>query len=112
MGAQDVALMEVVAFYGYNAIGARLLLMVECNTLVSGKGVMVAGGTLGSSAAPTLGAVGLGGRVRLIMACKLWIAVLQLAASMATVGMVLCNLWRTLHVVRTVISVVEIVDTA
>ncbi len=62
--------MEVVAFCGYIATGARLLLTVEHNTLVSGEGVMVAGGTLSSSAAPTLGIVALGGRVGLIMACK------------------------------------------
>jgi hypothetical protein len=52
--------MEVVAFCGYNAAGAGLLLMVECSTFVSGEGVMVAGGTLGSSAAPTLGDVARG----------------------------------------------------
>jgi hypothetical protein len=40
--------MEVAVFFGVNAAGAGLSLMVECNTLVFGKGVMVAGGTLGS----------------------------------------------------------------
>jgi hypothetical protein len=63
--------MEVVAICGYNDTGAKLLLTVECNTLISGEGVMVAGGTLGSSAAPTLGAVALGGRVGLMMARRL-----------------------------------------
>ncbi len=78
------------------------MLTVECNTLVSGEGVMVAGGTLGSSAAPTHGAVALGGRVGLMMACRLQITVLQLVALMAVVGMVLCNVRRTLHAARTV----------
>ncbi len=104
MRAREVMLMEVVAFCGYNATGAGLLLTVECNTLVSGKGVMVAGGTLGSIAAPTLGAVVLGGRERLMVAHRLWIAVLRLAASMVVVGVVLCNVWRTSHAARTVRS--------
>ena len=69
--ALEVTLMEVVAICGYNDTGAKLLLTVECNTLISGEGVMVAGGTLGSSAAPTLGAVALGGRVGLMMARRL-----------------------------------------
>ncbi len=69
--ALKVTLMEVVVICGYNAAGAELLLTVECNTLVSGEGVMVAGGTLGSSAAPTLGAVALGCKVGLMMAHRL-----------------------------------------
>jgi hypothetical protein len=112
MWVQEVVLMEVVVFCGYNAVRARLLLSVECNTLVSGEGMTVAGGTLSSSAAPTLGAVALGGRVRLIMALKLQIAVLWLAALMAVIGMVLCNVWRTSHAARTVRSEVEIVGIA
>jgi hypothetical protein len=36
MQAQEVALMEVVALCRFNAVGARLLLTVEGNTLVSG----------------------------------------------------------------------------
>jgi hypothetical protein len=59
--------MEVVALLGYNTAGVGLLLMVECNILVSGDGVMVAGGTIGSSAALTPGAVTTGGTVRLTM---------------------------------------------
>ncbi len=112
MRAREVPLMEVVAFCGYNSVGAGLLLMVECNTLVSGEGMTVAGGTLGSRAAPSLGAVALGGRVGLIMACKLRIAVMWLVASMAVVGMVLRNVQRKLHVAKTVRSVVEIVGIA
>ncbi len=92
MQAKEVALIEVVAFCGYKAVGAGLLLTVECNTLISGEGVTVAGGTLASSAAPTLGAVVLGGRVGLMMARRLRIAVLQLAASMAVIGMVLSTM--------------------
>ncbi len=74
MRAREVVLMEIVALCGYNAAGAGLLLTVERNTLISGKGMTVAGGTLGSSVAPTLGAVALGGRVGLTMAHKFWIA--------------------------------------
>ena len=70
MRAQEVALMEVVTFCGYKEAGDGLLLMVGCNTLVPGDLVMVAGGTLSSSAAPTLGALALGGRVGLMMAYK------------------------------------------
>jgi hypothetical protein len=79
---------------------------------VSGKGMTVAGGTLGSSATPTLGAVALGDRAGLTFRHKFWIAVLQLAASMAVVGMVLCNVQRTLHATRTMRSAVEIVGIA
>jgi hypothetical protein len=105
--------LEVVAFCGYEAAGARLLLTVEQNTLVSGKGLMVAGSTLGYSAAPTLRAVALGGRVGLMMECRFRIAVLQLAASMAVIGMVLHDALRTLrHAARTVRSAVEIVGIA
>jgi hypothetical protein len=112
MQAREVTLMEVVAFCGYNAIGARLLLTVECNTLVSGEGVAVAGGTLSSSAVPTLKAVALGGGAGLIMVRKYKIAVLRLAASMAVIGMVLRSVQRTLHATRTVRSAVEIVGIA
>ncbi len=70
---------------------------------------MEAGGTLGSSAAPTLGAMALGGRVGLMMACKSRIAVLQVAALLADVGMVFCSVQSMLHATRTVRSVVEIV---
>jgi hypothetical protein len=104
MWAREVTLIEAIAFYGYKAAGAGLVLTVECNTLVSGKGMMVAGGTLGSSAAPTLGAVVLGGRVGLMMAPRLRIAVLWSAASMALVGMVLCDVRSPLHAARTMIS--------
>jgi hypothetical protein len=78
----------------------------------SGEGVTVAGGTLGSSAAPTLGAVALGGKAGLMMARRLQIAVLRLAASMVVIGMVLHNVQRTSHVARTVRSAVEIVGIA
>jgi hypothetical protein len=60
MRAWEVALIEVVAFCGYKATGAGQLLTVELNTLVSGEGMTVAGGTLSSSTAPTLQAVALG----------------------------------------------------
>jgi hypothetical protein len=112
MWAREVVLMEVIAFCGYDAIGAGLLLTVERNTLVSGEGVTVAGGTLSSSTAPTLGAVALGGRVKLRMACKLGIAVLRLKALMVVIGMVLHNVWRTSHAARTMRSAVEIVGIA
>jgi hypothetical protein len=94
---------------GYNAAEARLLLTVERNTLKSGKNMMVAGGTLGSSTAPALGAVALGGRVGLVMVHEFWIAVLQPATLMVVIGMVLRNVRRTLDAARTVRSVVEIV---
>jgi hypothetical protein len=71
----------------------------------------VAGGTLGSSPAPTLTAVAMGGRVGLTTACNFWIAVLQLVVLMVVIGMVLSNVWRTLHAARTVRSAVEIVGT-
>ncbi len=105
-------IIEVVVFCGYKAARDRLLLMVERNTLVSGKGVSVAGGTLSSSAAPTLRAVVLGGRVRLMMAHRLWIAAMRSAASMAVIGMVLRNVQRTSHATRMVRSAVEIVGIA
>jgi hypothetical protein len=54
MRAQEVALMKVVIFCGYKDAGVELLLTVGHNTLVPGNLVMVAGGTLGSSAASTL----------------------------------------------------------
>jgi hypothetical protein len=75
---------------------------------------MVAGGTLtlGSSAAPTCGAVALGGRVGLMMARRLRIAVLWSAALMGVVEMVIHNMLRTLHAARTVRSAVEIVGIA
>jgi hypothetical protein len=109
MQAQEVALMEFVTFCGYKDAGVGLLLTVGHNTLISGKVVMVAGGTLGSSAAPTLGAMALGGRVGLMMAGKSRIAMLRLAASMAVVGMVFCSVRSTLHAAITVRSAVEIV---
>jgi hypothetical protein len=112
MRAQEVALMEVVTFCGYKDAGVGLLLTIGCNTLVSGKLVMVAGGTLSSSAAPTLGAMVLGGRVGLMMAGKSRIAVLWLAALMAVVGMVFCSVRSTLHAARTMRSAVEIVGIA
>ncbi len=74
---------------------------MECNTLISGEGVTVAGGTLGSCAAPTLGDVAMGGRVGLTMVHNFWIAVLLLVALMAIVGMVLRNVRSTLHSART-----------
>ncbi len=109
MRAREVALMEVVMFCGYEDAGVRLLLMLGCNTLVSGKVVMVAGGNLDSGTAPTLRAMELGGRVGLMMACKSRIAVLQLAALMVVVGMVFCSVWSTSLAARTVGSAVEIV---
>jgi hypothetical protein len=109
MQAQAAALIEVDAFCGCKDAGAGLLLMVERNTLVSGKVVMVARGTLGSSAASTLGAMALGGGVGVMMACKSWIAVLRSEALMVVVGMVFCCVQSTLHAVRTMRSVVEIV---
>ncbi len=104
--------MEVVTFCGYKDAGVRLLLTVGCNTLVPGNLVMVAGGTLGSSAAPTLRAMALGGRVELMMAHKSWIAVLWAAALLADVGMVFRSVQSTLHAARTVRSLVEIVGIA
>jgi hypothetical protein len=103
MRAGEVALMECVVLCRYNAAGARQLLTVERYTLVSGRGM---------SAALTLGAVALGGGVKLTMAYNFQIAALQLVASMGVVGMVLQNVQRTLHAARTVRSAVEIVDIA
>jgi hypothetical protein len=107
MQARAAVLIEIVAFCGYKDAGAGLLLPVEHNTLVSGKAMTIAGGTLGSSAAPTLRAMVLGGRVRLMMAHKLQIAVLRLV--MAVIGMVLYSVRSMLHAARTVRSAVEIV---
>ncbi len=77
--------------------------MVKHDTLVSGKGVTVAGGTLGSSTDLTLGAVALGAR-------RLQISVLQSGALLAVVGMVLSNVQRTPHAARTMRSAVKIVS--
>jgi hypothetical protein len=112
MQAWEVVLMEVVKFCGYKDAGVRLLLTVGHNTLVSGKVVMVAGVTLGSSAVQIPRAMALGNKVGLMMACKSWIAVLRLTALMAVVGMVFHSVWSTLHAARTVRSVVEIVGIA
>ncbi len=109
MRAREVALMEVVTFCGYKDAGVGLLLTVGHNTLVSGKVVMVAGGSLGSSAAPTLGAMVLGGRVGLMMALKSRIAILQLAALMAVIGKVFCSVRSMLHATRTMRSAIKIV---
>jgi hypothetical protein len=109
MQAQEVVSMEFVALCGYNTAGAGLLLTVEHNTLVSGNGMTVAGGTLSSSAAPTFGAVAIGGRVGLTMAHNFRIIVLRSLALMAVVGMELRNMPGTSHAARTVRSAVEIV---
>ncbi len=109
MQAREVVLMEVEMFCGYKDAGVGLLLNVGCNTFIPGDLVMEAGGTLCSSAAPTLGAMALGGRVGLMMARKLRIAVLWAAASLADVGMVFHSVWSTLYAARTVRSAVEIV---
>ncbi len=100
-------MMEVVTFCGYKDAGVGMLLTVGCNTLVPGNLVMVVGGTLGSSTAPTPGAMALGGRVRLMMAHKSWIAVLRVAALLA--GMVFHRVRSTSYVARTVRLAVEIV---
>jgi hypothetical protein len=109
MRARKVVLMEVEMFCGCKDAGVGLLLMVGCNTLVPGDLVMEAGGTLSSSAAPTLGAMVLGGRVGLMMACKSRIAVLWAAASLADVGMMFRSVRSTLHASMTMRSAVEIV---
>ncbi len=83
MRARKVVLLEVEMFCGYKDTRVRLLLTVGRNTLVPGNLVMEAGGTLGSSAAPTLGAMALGGRVRLMMAHKSRIALLRAVALLA-----------------------------
>ncbi len=111
MRAHKVVLMEVETFCGYKDAGVGLLLTVGRNTLVPGNLVMETGGTLGSSAAPTFGAMMLGGRVGLMMAHKSRIAVLRAAASLANVGMVFRSVRSTLHAARTVRSAVEIVGT-
>jgi hypothetical protein len=79
-------LMEVETFCGYKDAGVGLLLTVGCNTLAPGNLVMVAGGTLGSSAAPTLGAMALGGRVGLMMAHESGIAVLRVGLHWLMLG--------------------------
>jgi hypothetical protein len=75
MQAQEVVLMEVVTFCGYKDAEVGLLLTVGCKSLVLGNLVLVAGGNLGSSAAPTLRAMALWGRVGLMMAHKSQIVV-------------------------------------
>ncbi len=112
MQASEVASMKVVAFCRYDAVGVELLLMVERSTFIPGKGVTVDGVTLSSSAAPTLGAVVLGGRVGLMMAHRLQLAVLRLAALMLVVGMVHNNVQKTFHTMRTMRSAVAIVGIA
>jgi hypothetical protein len=112
MQAQEVALMEVMSFCEYKDAVVGLLLTVGPNTFVSGKLVMVAGGTLDSSAAPTLGAMVQEGRVGLMMACKSLIAILRAAALLADVGMVFCSVQSTSHAARTMRSAVEIVGIA
>jgi hypothetical protein len=79
--------MEVMTFCGYKYAGVGLLLTIGCTTLEPGNLLMVAGGTIGCSAAPTLGAMALGGRVGLMMAHKPWIAILRAEALLADVGM-------------------------
>jgi hypothetical protein len=112
MRAQEVALLEVETCCGYKDIGVGLLLTVRHNTIVPGNLVMVAGGTLGSSTSPTLGAMVLGGRVGLMMAHKSRIAVMRAADSLADVGMAFCSVRSTLHAARTTRSAVEIVGIA
>jgi hypothetical protein len=112
MRAWEVALVEVVTFCGYKDTGVGLLLTVKHNTLISGKLVIVAGGTLGSSAAPTLRAMALGSRVGSMMARKSWIAVLRAAALLADVGIVFLSVRSTSHATTTVRSAVEIVGIA
>jgi hypothetical protein len=109
MRACEVVLMEVEMFCGYKDTGVGLLLTVGCNTLVPGNPVMEAGGTLGSSTAPTLGAMALGGRDGLMKACQSRIAILRAAALLADVGMVFCSVQSTSHAAMTVRSAVEIV---
>ena len=109
MRAQEVVLLEVVMLYEYKDAGVGLLLTVGRNTLGPDNLVMEAGGTLGSSAAPTLGAMAMGGWVGLMMAHKSWIAMLQVAALLADVGKVFRSVRITLHAAKTVRSVVEIV---
>jgi hypothetical protein len=101
--------MKVETFCGYKGAGVGLLLMVGRNTLVPGNLVMVAGGTLGSSAAPTLRAMALGGRVGLMMAHKSQIAILRAVALLANVGMVVCSVRSRSHAMRIVRPAVEIV---
>ncbi len=54
MQAREVVLMEVDTFCECKDAGLGLLLTVGRNTLVPDDPVMEAGGTLGSSAAPSL----------------------------------------------------------
>ncbi len=110
MRTGEVALMEVETFCGYKDAGVGLLLTVGRNTPVPGNLVMVAGDTLGSSAAPTLGAMVLGSRVGLMMTHMSWIAVLRAAALLADVGMVFSSVRSTSHAARTMRSAVEIVS--
>jgi hypothetical protein len=70
MWLQDNASMDVLALRGYKMSGARLVLTVVLNTLVSGKGVVRTVSTFGSNTIPTLRTVALGGRVGLIMVCR------------------------------------------
>jgi hypothetical protein len=107
MWSHKVVLMEVEMSCGYKDAGVGLLLTVGRITLVPGDLVMEAGGTLGSSAAPTLGAMALGGRVRLMMAHKSRIAVLWAAALLVDVGMVVHSVRSTSHVARTMRSAVR-----
>jgi hypothetical protein len=109
MRVRDLALMEVETFCGYKDTGVGLLLMAGCNNLVPGNLVMVAGCTLYSSAAPTLQAMALGGRVELMMAHKSRIAILRVAALLADVGMVVRSIQSMSHAARTVRSALEII---
>ncbi len=109
MQARKATLMEVVTFCEYKGAWVGLLLTVGRNNLVSGKVMMVAGGTLGSSTAPTLGSMALEGRVGLMMARKSRIAVLRSAALMAVIVMVFCSLRSMSHAAWIMRSAVEIV---
>jgi hypothetical protein len=93
--------MEVETFCGYKDTEVGLLLTVGRNTLIPGNLVMVAGGTLGSSTAPTLGAMVLGGKVELMMAYKSWIDILRVAVSLADVGIVFYSVRSTSHAAST-----------
>ncbi len=99
MQLRDIAPTDFMEPHGYEMTGARLVLMVEHNTLITGNGVVVTIGTLGSNAIPTLGTVATGGRVGLMMAPRSWMAVLQSLMSMAVAGMMPPSVQRMSHAI-------------
>ena len=103
-----VSLDDVAAPWGYNAVGAGLLLTVGRSTLTS----PVAMGTLISGATATLGAASLEGMDGNTIARRSRIAAHSLMASRAVAGIVLPSERRMSHASKMVMSSGEMVGVA